>query len=50
MLHQEKGGALWADILYVEHRVDDDRDFLSLKKIGIHVRSSIKITNIKLGL
>ena len=50
MFHQEKGSALRADILYVEHSVDDDRDALSLKKIGIHVRSSIKITNIKLGL
>ena len=50
MFHQEKGSALRADILYVEHSVDDDRDALSLKKIEIYVRSSIKITNIKLGL
>ena len=34
-IHQEKGSALWADILYVEHRVDDELDDLLLKKIGI---------------
>ena len=35
MFLHEKGSALWADILYVDHRVDDDLDALTLKKIGI---------------
>jgi len=35
MFYQEKGSALWADILYVEHRVDDDLDDIYLNKIGL---------------
>ena len=42
MFHQEKGSALWADILYVEHRVDDDLDALPLKKIGINLLDAPK--------
>ena len=43
MFHQEKGSALWADILYVEHHVDDDLDGLPLKKIGVNLLDAPKI-------
>ena len=33
MFHQEKGRALWADLLYVELGIDTDRNALFLMKV-----------------